>query len=247
MPSPRLAASGPPDEQEYEEELRRMIEEHGNHPSVVMWIPFNEGWGQFDGKRITDLVNELDPARLVNNNSGFNVNGYDAGNGDVIDWHVYPGPDTPIPTDDRAAVLGEYGGLGLAIENHLWIDNGFSYNDFPNSESLMNEYVQKIQQIQRLMEGCGLSGAIYTQISDVETEINGLVTYDRNVLKPSLSDDMSRMREAHETLISRSKTLREDPPEPDEGKSGLEGVGFWPFNREIGVIAPDQAMDTMGR
>lgn len=239
MPSPRL--SGGTNEQEFEEELRQMIEEHGNHPSIVMWVPFNEGWGRFDTTRITSLVDELNPSRLVDGMSGMNICGCDPGNGDVIDWHLYPGPGAPAPTDERASVLGEYGGLGLAIEGHLWADDGFSYNDFPDAEALMDEYIQKIQQIQKLMEACGLSAAVYTQISDVEREINGLLTYDRKVLKPALSDDVSRMKEAHETLISRSRTLQGNPPEPDEGTAGLDGVGYWPFNQESGDTAPDQA------
>lgn len=239
MPSPRL--SGGTDEQEFEEELRQMIEEHGNHPSVIMWVPFNEGWGRFDTTRITSLVDDLDPSRLVDGMSGMNICGCDPGNGDVIDWHVYPGPGAPAPTDKRASVLGEYGGLGLAVEGHLWADDGFSYNDFPNADALMDEYVQKISQIQKQMEACGLSAAIYTQISDVEREINGLLTYDRKVLKPAISNDVSRMKEVHENLIRRSRNLEASPPEPDEGTPGLEGVGYWPFNQESGDTAPDQA------
>ncbi len=233
-----------PSSQQFETELHEMIKEHGNHPSIAMWVPFNEGWGAHESDelaRITTLVEKWDPSRLVDNMSGVNVCGCDGGNGDIIDWHVYPGPGAPAPTDDRASVLGEYGGLGLAVEDHLWADDGFSYDDFPTAEALMDEYVEKIQQIQKLMEACGLSAAVYTQISDVETEINGLLTYDRKVLKPAVSNDVGRMKKAHETLISRSRDLEGNPPKPDEGTAGIDGVGYWPFDQESGDTAPDQA------
>lgn len=208
MPSPRL--EGSPNQQEFVETLKEMIDEQYNHPSIIAWVAFNEGWGQFDGKDITNLVDKIDPSRLVDNNSGFNINGYDAGNGDVITWHRYPGPGpVPEPTDERASILGEYGGLGLAVEDHLWADDGFSYEDFPSAEALVDEYVEKIQQIQDQMVDPGVSAAIYTQISDVEREINGLLTYDRKVLKPELSNDVNRIRNAHESLITASKNLDE--------------------------------------
>jgi hypothetical protein len=208
MPSPRL--EGSTNRQEFTETLREMIDEQYNHPSIIAWVAFNEGWGQFSGEYITNLVDKLDPSRLVDNNNGFNIGGYDAGNGDVITWHQYPGPGpVPEPTDERASTLGEYGGLGLAVEDHLWADDGFSYDDFPTAEALVDEYVQKIQQIQELMVDPGVSVAIYTQISDVEREINGLLTYDRKVLKPELSNDVDRIRNAHKSLIAASKDFDE--------------------------------------
>lgn len=235
MPSPRLEDGT--NRQEFKDELRAMIGEHYNHPSVVMWVVFNEGWGKFNTTEVTRMVDELDPSRLVDGMSGMNICNCDPENGDVIDWHVYPGPSAPTPTDERASVLGEYGGLGLAIEDHLWAEDGFSYNDLESSEALTNKYVNKSHQLRLLMERCGLSAAIYTQITDVEREINGLLTYDRKVIKPSVSE----VREANQSLIERSRTLKENPPEPDEGTPGLEGVGYWPFNQTSGDTAPDRA------
>ena len=105
---------------EFEQELTQMIKTHQNHPSVVMWVLFNEGWGQYDTARLTQRVRQLDPTRLVDSASGWN----DRGVGDVIDWHRYPGPDAPDPTRTRAAVLGEFGGLGLPLAGHTWQDAG---------------------------------------------------------------------------------------------------------------------------
>ena len=100
-----------------------MIDGRGNHPCIVMWVPFNEGWGQFDTQRIVGLVRKHDPTRLVDCASGWN----DMHVGDVHDIHVYPGPGSPDPEEKRAAVLGEFGGLGLGVDGHTWEQKTWGY------------------------------------------------------------------------------------------------------------------------
>lgn len=186
----------PPTEEsatQIEIEFKRMVEQQYNSPSIVLWTVFNEGWGQYDTKRITNWVEELDPSRLVSNASGWT----DKGAGDVIDVHAYVGPDTPEPTEDRIAVLGEYGGLGLHVPGHEWSSDVFNYEMQQNKAELTNRYLRLIHTIIRYKNDPGLSAAVYTQMTDVETEINGLVSYDRKVKKV----DFERLRKAHKELI----------------------------------------------
>jgi hypothetical protein len=164
----------------FERELKALIDTHHNSPSIVMWVPFNEGWGQFDTVRIAKLVKDYDPTRLVNCASGWN----DFPAGDVHDIHVYPGPASPVPEEHRAAVLGEFGGLGLPLENHTWqsADN-WGYRKFDTFEDLTAAYLNLITRMHPLIGSPGLSAAVYTQTTDVEVEVNGLLTYDREVIK----------------------------------------------------------------
>jgi hypothetical protein len=164
---------------QFEMELTRVIEALRNHPCIVMWVPFNEGWGQYDTARIVDLVSEIDPNRLVNNASGW----ADRGVGDVHDIHRYPGPAAPPTEENRAAVLGEFGGLGLPIKDHTWQDEkNWGYRSYKTREELTDAYVALIENL-RLLIGEGLSAAVYTQTTDVEIEVNGLMTYDRAMVK----------------------------------------------------------------
>jgi len=166
---------------QFERELRALIGEHRNFPSIVMWVPFNEGWGQFDTQRITGLVKQLDPTRLVNNASGWT----DMGVGDVVDAHVYPGPGLPIRDSSRAMVLGEFGGLGLPLAGHTWVSaNNWGYQSFTGVTALDSAYRALAREL-GFMVSEGLSAAVYTQTTDVETEVNGLMTYDREVAKIS--------------------------------------------------------------
>ncbi len=160
-------------------ELRQMIKNFGNHPSIVMWVPFNEGWGQFDTPSIVDLIRKLDPSRLINNVSGW----ADRSVGDVHDIHAYPGPAMPPLEDNRAAVLGEFGGLGLPLEGHTWqsADN-WGYRQYETVEDLTVAYRELLRRLYHL-RGDGLAAAVYTQTTDVEIEVNGLMTYDRAVIK----------------------------------------------------------------
>jgi hypothetical protein len=164
---------------QFEAELRAMIAQHRNHPSIILWVVFNEGWGQHDTTRLTKLVKELDPSRLVSNASGW----HDRRCGDVVDMHSYPGPHSPRPEPARAAVLGECGGLGLAVKGHLWTDKSWGYKGAASREALTRDYVQLWRKAWQLKDNPGLSAAVYTQWTDVETECNGLWTYDRKVLK----------------------------------------------------------------
>jgi hypothetical protein len=185
----------------FESELRQVVDQLRSTTSVVQWVPFNEGWGAYEPARIADLVKGWDPTRLVNNNSGRNCCGnVDGGNGDLVDDHAYVGPgDTVRPTATRAAVLGEYGGLGLRVAGHEWSPgNGGSYEMEPDGPSLENRYLGLLSQVQRLITTNGLSAAIYTEIADVENEVNGLYTYDRAVLKVN----GTRLRDAHRALLS---------------------------------------------
>jgi hypothetical protein len=169
----------PESAQQFETELTAMITTFYNHPSIIMWVPYNEGWGQWDTPRIVDLIKNLDPARLVNNASGWT----DRGVGDVHDIHSYPGPAAPPVEEKRAAVLGEFGGLGLPIKGHTWQDEkNWGYISYKTREELTDAYVALIDNL-RLLISEGLSAAVYTQTTDVEIEINGLMTYDRETIK----------------------------------------------------------------
>ena len=144
-----------------------------------MWVVFNEGWGQHDTERLTKWVKELDPSRLVNNASGWT----DKKCGDVIDMHNYPGPGSPKPEAHRAAVLGEFGGLGLAVDGHTWSKKTWGYKGTQSLEDLTRNYEKLLAKAWVLKDKAGLSACIYTQLTDVETECNGLLTYDREVNK----------------------------------------------------------------
>jgi len=167
---------------QFETELRAMVDGRINHPSIVMWVIFNEGWGQYDTERLVQETKERDPSRLVDNASGWT----DKKVGDVIDMHRYPGPGSPRPEERRAAVLGEFGGLGLPIEGHMWSSQHWGYQGMSSPGALTQRYLRLMQKVWALREDPGLCAAIYTQITDVETECNGLLTYDRAVVKPDL-------------------------------------------------------------
>ncbi len=166
----------------YESELKRMIDALHNSPSIVMWVVFNEGWGQFDTARIAEWTKKYDPSRLVNSASGW----ADRGVGDVYDWHVYPGPASPKPEAKRAAVLGEFGGLGLKVDGHTWEQKTWGYRGASSKEDLTRKYEKLLAGVYKLRINPGLSAAVYTQTTDVETEANGLLTYDRAVIKVDL-------------------------------------------------------------
>lgn len=176
MPSARRV---PEDQQQFETELRRLVEGRFNHPSIVMWVVFNEGWGQYDTQRLTAMVEELDPSRVVSSASGW----HDRGAGQIVDMHRYPGPAAPEPEAHRAAVLGEFGGLGLPIEGHTWLREIWSYQGVDDSRHLTLSYVALVKQVWQLRQSQQLQAAVYTQLTDVETEANGLLTYDRGIIK----------------------------------------------------------------
>ena len=172
--------STPEAAQQFESELKALVQTHWNHPSIIMRVVFNEGWGQYDTPRLTQWVKELDPARLVSNASGWN----DKECGDVRDVHSYPGPAAPKIETVRAGVLGEFGGLGLGIPEHAWVPtNTWGYRSATGKRHLTRNYVELWRKTWDLKRDAGLSAAVYTQLTDVETESNGLLTYDRKVVK----------------------------------------------------------------
>ncbi len=180
----------------YESELTAMIRRLSFHPSIVMWVPFNEGWGQFDTARIVQLVQTTDPTRLVNNASGWT----DRGVGSVLDVHDYSASlagHCPKGDGKRATVIGEFGGLGLPIPGHLWRESGWGYRSFKDPITLTDAYVALLDEVRELRYD-GLCAAIYTQTTDVEIEINGLMTYDRDVLKMT----SSRVRTANDAATA---------------------------------------------
>jgi len=165
--------------QEFEIELQHMLKQLYDHPAIVQWDLFNEGWGQFDTESLTQWIKEMDPSRLVDDASGWT----DMRVGDVIDMHNYPGPDSPAPGPHRAAVLGEFGGLGMTVAGHSWSKTCWAYVTLASREDLAARYTQVLKQVWELHRLRGLSAAVYTQVADVETECNGLQTYDRAVTK----------------------------------------------------------------
>ena len=165
---------------DFEAELGRLVATHRNHPSIIMWVVFNEGWGQYDTGRLTALVKSLDPTRLVNSASGWE----DSGTGDLHDIHSYPRPKSPKAEPERAIVLGEFGGLGLAIPGHTWKKEHWGYQGMSNRVELTSKYESFMRKVFAFRDDPGLSAAVYTQLTDVEIECNGLLTYDRSVVKP---------------------------------------------------------------
>lgn len=172
----------PASEASYRAEWKNIMEALHNFPSIVVWVPFNEAWGQFKTKEITEWTQKKDPSRLVNSASGgnFEITGH------LVDLHNYPEPKMPRPDvfgKTQALVLGEFGGLGLPIINHTWQDaNNWGYQSFKTADELFAKYQTFIDRLEYLIQK-GLSAAVYTQTTDVEIETNGLMTYDRKVIK----------------------------------------------------------------
>ena len=169
----------PIDKPQFKSELLNMVKNRWNHPSIIMWVVVNENQGQHDTEALVAEVKALDPSRLVNNASGND----DKNCGDVIDKHSYPGPESPKPEENRAAVLGEFGGLGLPVDGHTWTKKTWGYEGTKNIEDLTKGYEKLLGKAWELNSTDGLSAVIYTQLTDVETECNGLLTYDREINK----------------------------------------------------------------
>ncbi len=182
-------ANSPEVGKQFEAELKALVEQHRNHPSIIMWVVFNEGWGQHDTVRLMKWVKDLDPSRLVNNASGW----HDRKCGDVVDMHNYPGPGSPKPEPSRAAVLGEFGGLGMPIPGHVWTEKNWSYKGSSSQAALTRSYVELLRKAWKLKDDPGLCAVVYTQWTDVEAECNGLLTYDRKVVKM----DAKQLKDAH--------------------------------------------------
>jgi len=180
-------------EAQYKIEYEAMIDNLFNHPCIVEWIPFNEGWGQFKTVEIYKWAEALDTTRLIGGPSGGNYFPV----GDTRDYHKYPGPEMPPADPDRALVLGEFGGLGYPVEGHLWQkDKNWGYVNIKSQKDLIAMYIGLIEQLKPMIAK-GLSAAIYTQTTDVEGEINGVMTYDRRVVKLN----SKKVLKAHQELF----------------------------------------------
>jgi len=183
----------------HRKEWKAIMDVLHNFPSIVVWVPFNEAWGQFKTKEITEWTVKYDPSRLVNSASGGNF----MKTGHILDIHNYPDPSIPDPEifgDKQVLVLGEFGGLGLPIDSHTWQEkNNWGYQSFKNNEELLQRYTRLMDDLKRLIP-MGLSAGVYTQTTDVEVETNGMMTYDRKVIKiPE-----STLHQLHQSLYQQS-------------------------------------------
>lgn len=166
-------------EENFKKEWKEIMDYLYSYPCIGTWVPFNEAWGQFKTVEIAEWTKQYDPSRIVNAASGGNH--YTCG--DVLDLHNYPGPEMYLYDAQRANVLGEYGGIGLVLKEHLWEpDRNWGYIQFNNVEGVTDEYEKYANQLLQLIRR-GFSAAVYTQTTDVEIEVNGLMTYDRKVIK----------------------------------------------------------------
>lgn len=176
----------------YRKEWKEIMDALYSYPCIGTWIPFNEAWGQFKTPEIVEWTKQYDPTRLVNPASGGNH--YTCG--DMLDLHNYPAPELYLYDAQRATVLGEYGGIGWIVQGHIWEpDRNWGYIQFNSSKEVTDEYVKYAEKLYDLIPR-GFSAAVYTQTTDVEVEVNGLMTYDRKVIKL----DEKRVREINRKL-----------------------------------------------
>jgi len=167
---------------QYYEELGCMLEHLQNCVSLCMWVPFNEGWGQFDANKAVEFIRQRDTSRHIDHASGW----HDQGGGDCLSPHIYFKPlraPRRRKGDERAWVLSEFGGYSHAVVGHLWSRKIFGYRIYKTRETLQAAYAKLFEQKLQVLIDQGLSAAVYTQISDIEEEVNGLMTYDREVCK----------------------------------------------------------------
>ncbi|WCD94331.1 PA14 domain-containing protein [Streptomyces sp. HUAS 31] len=217
---------------------REMMREHHNAPSVIGWIVFNEGWGEWDRTetgKIAESVKEADPSRVVNAHSGVNCcnSKGDSGKGDIIDHHDYNNEDPPFPDDKRAAMDGEHGGFTLRTPGHMWPGAPtVIYSGVNDKEALTRKYVENTEKFYLDQAGAELSGSIYTQISDLENELNGLYTYDRREIKV----DPVRVREINRKVVAAGAAAGERQP--------LKGGGHWALDEGTGTTAKDDGPNT---
>lgn len=181
-------------EANYKKEWKEIMDYLYSYPSIGVWVPFNEAWGQFKTKEIVEWTKQYDPSRLVNPASGGNH--YPVG--DMLDLHQYPAPKLYLYDAQRATVLGEYGGIGWANKEHLWEPNrNWGYVQFNSAKEVTDEYVKYAEQLKQLIRQ-GFSAAVYTQTTDVEVEVNGLMTYDRKLVKV----DEARVKKVNQEICN---------------------------------------------
>jgi beta-galactosidase/beta-glucuronidase len=195
----------------YRTEWEAIMNALHNFPSIVVWVPFNEAWGQFKTKEITEWTMKKDPSRLVNSASGGNF--YPVGH--IMDLHNYPSPAMPAASlfgAKQVLVLGEFGGLGLPVENHTWQQkNNWGYQSFKSKEELYRKYASFIDRLELLIKK-GLSAAIYTQTTDVEVEVNGLMTYDREVIKMPVDSLKIIHASLYKPSLVKMRSAKEESP-----------------------------------
>ena len=182
-------------ETNFRKEWKEIIDFLISNPSIVVWVPFNEAWGQFKTEDIANWTINYDPSRLVNPASG----GNHYRTGDILDIHNYPCPEMYLYDAERATVLGEYGGIGLPLKGHLWQpdERNWGYIEFKNAKEVTDKYIE-YAKILKTMIRSGFSAAVYTQITDVEGEVNGLMTYDRKVDKL----EVERLKKINQEVIN---------------------------------------------
>jgi hypothetical protein len=187
----------PESEKIFRTEWKAIMDATYNFPCIVVWVPFNEAWGQFKTEEITKWTMDYDPMRLVNSASGGNF--YPVGH--IMDLHNYPEPAMPLPSlygGKQVVVLGEFGGLGLPVEGHTWQDkNNWGYQTFKNADELFQRYQGFMDSMEAMIRN-GLSAAVYTQTTDVEIETNGLMTYDRKNIKVPAE----KLKQVHQKLYN---------------------------------------------
>ena len=168
--------------EQHELELRRMIDNLHNHPSIVLWVVHNEGWGQYESTALARWVKSIDPSRWVDGVTGW----LDQNSSDAYDIHTYHDvPLAPANQADRAIVIGEYGGVGWPVSGHLWNaeKRNWGYQTYQTQEDFEKAIRKKIEGLEPMVRDLGLSAAVYTQTTDVEGEVNGFMTYDREKIK----------------------------------------------------------------
>lgn len=236
----------------FKAELSAVVTEHDNHPSMAVWIPINEGWGihntnQDYVRELVDLIHDLDPERLVDPNSGFDVgSNQDSGAGEVKDVHQYGDPwyQIPEPEPDRVSALGEYTSPSLVLEDHKW---GQCDSDI-TPETFVDVYVDRVESLSEFMVSEGLSASVYTATTGLENVCNGIITYDRDVIKPALAENgMERVRQAHESIIEKSKVAMSnvaiDVETPSSYVAGELLGNPKPFEVTVVVSNPESSAD----
>ena len=182
----------------YYKEWGEIMEQQQVFPCIAVWVPFNEAWAQFDTYKVVEFTKEKDPSRLVNAASG--GNSYREC-GDIFDSHNYPDPKMKFTSEGKQIdVLGEYGGIGWPVEGHLWQpDRNWGYVQYKSGEEVLAQYREYALQLEKIIAE-GVSAAVYTQTTDVEGEVNGLMTYDRAVTKMPADELYKINREVIEAL-----------------------------------------------
>ncbi|MGW1802648.1 LamG-like jellyroll fold domain-containing protein [Streptomyces sp. NPDC001984] len=220
------------------EGMREMDQLH-NSPSVIGWIVFNEGWGEWDRTetgKIAESVKAADPSRVVNAHSGVNccASKGDSGKGDIIDHHDYLNREAPFPDEKRAAMDGEHGGFTLRSPGHMWPGAPAAiYSGVADKAALTKKYVDNTRRYYLASANAELSGSVYTQVTDVENELNGLYSYDRRVVKV----DPDQVRDINRQVIAAGAAAGD--------RAELHGGGYWALDEGSGTTARDQGPNNL--